>query len=205
MRPQPSVPRNWYARPTWARTLRTAAVLPVLLLVLFLPGAAYAGGGGVPSPDPSTQIAPDPAPSGGELGTHGGGGQTPAQQPAAPSTPSVSPTSPSASQSVPVTTSPASTVHAATTTHHKPRHHRHVVAKHHGAPHVKVDPAPRLSTLFASSLTLALHAPTPVARVEGGGSGDALALAAIALLLLVVTSLMVVRTSAQVLRRERPA
>lgn len=214
MSPQPSVLRNWYALPIWARTRRTAAVLPVVLLVLGIPSLADArGSGGVPGPDPSTQIAPDPAPSGGEFGFHGTGGQTPPQQGSTPTTPRGTPSTPSTSpvsSSGPAQVAPAGTAHRATTAKHRARHH-HAAATHRGAHkaaralHVRVAAARRVPGIFAASLDLDLGAPFSPAEVAAGDSGDALVLAAVALLLFVFAGLMVVRRSAEALQRERPA
>lgn len=210
MKPPASVLSNSYARPFWAPTPRAAAVVTALALALSLPGMAYAGTGGTPSPDPSSQIAPDPAPSGGEIGSHGAGGQAPRQQSTAPSSPSVTP-SPSVAPAVPSSPTPAAAARAAASAHRRTHHHPAVSKRHkvHDAQTARLqraDPVRPLSTLFVSSLRPALHAPglAPAAGAQDG-PGDALVLASLALLLLVVTGLMTVRTSAQVLRRERPA
>jgi hypothetical protein len=196
MGPQPSVPYHRYVLPIWARRPRTAVILPALLLVLWSPsvaradnGGAPAGTGGVPGPDPSTQFAPDPAPS--------------ARQQA--STP---PASAPARATAPATVAPTTVV----ATPQSRSHRRHTGAKHrrahraHPARHISRPASARpLPALFVSSLDVALHVPVPPAGASAHSPGDALVLAAIALLLLVFTGLMVVRTSAQVLRRERPA
>jgi hypothetical protein len=176
----------------------------VVALALLLPGVAHAAGGGVPSPDPSTQIAPDPAPSGGEHGTNGAGGQAPQQQqPSTHSTPPVN-------SSAPVTTTPATSTPASA----QPQvHRRHRTAPAHKRVHHRAQPAPRnarpvgvrrLSDLFVASVSPALRTPAPAPDV-GSHSEDALMLASIALLLFVFGGLMVMRTSAHVLRGERPA
>ena len=196
MGPQPSVPQHWYVLPIWARRPRTAVILPALLLALSFPGLAGADSGGVPAgnggvrgPDPSTQFAPDPAPSA-------------RQQVSTP------PTSAPVHSTAPATVAPTTVV----TTPQSQPHRRHTAAKHrrahraHPARQIgKSATAPRLSALFGSSVDVALRLPAPPARAAAQGPGDALVLAAVALLLLVFTGLMVVRTSAQVLRRERPA
>jgi hypothetical protein len=205
MGPQPSVPHHRYALPIWARRPRTAVILPALLLVLAIPGAAHAGrSGGMPSPDPSNQISPDPAPSGGVFGRHGTGGQAPPQQ---TSTPRTSPPAGSTAPAAPVPTKGVTSPGSSPSRSHR----RHTVAtprrthSAHPGRHVKKPASARpLPALFVSSLNLALHAPISSASASAHAPGDALVLAAIALLLLVFTGLLVVRTSAQVLGRERP-
>jgi hypothetical protein len=205
---------KWYAHQVWARIRRTGPVLPVVVLALMLPSAAAAAGsGGIPSPDPSTQIAPDPAPSGGEIGSHGGGGQAPQHAPSTPSTPSVGQSNPapvrSTTQAAPASTS---TGRAAVPAHLKARR-RHVAVRHRPAhhattgPQVKVDAARRHSATFASTLDVALDVPVsaPAAAVNGHSLDDIFLLASIVLVLFVLGGLMMVRSSAEVMRRERPA
>jgi hypothetical protein len=206
--------RKWYARTVWARIRRTGPVLPVVALALLLPvPAAAAGSGGMPSPDPSTQIAPDPAPSGGEIGSHGAGGQAPQQHTSTPSTPSTGQSTPASAGSNPTAaTAPTSTGRAAATSHRK-AHRRHAAATHRRAhhatsgPQVKVEAAQRRPATFATTLDLALHMPVsaPAAAAATHGLDDIFLLASIALLLFVFGGLMVVRSSAEVMRRERPA
>jgi hypothetical protein len=64
--------------------------------------------------------------------------------------------------------------------------------------------ARRVPPIFASSLGLALNVPVSLAADAPHDSSDVLLFAAIALVLFVFGGLMVVRTTAQVLRRERP-
>jgi hypothetical protein len=204
--PRPSVLCSWYSLPVWARVRKTAAVLPAVLLVLLLPGAARAGGGGgVPSPDASTQIAPDPAPSGGEFGSHGAGGQAPQRQSSTPTSPRVTPSNPGVSSSTPASGTPTSTVHAAPAAHSKHRHRHQPVHHARHAPRAHVEASRRVPAFFASSLGVAFHVPAPAPSDAAGESGDVLLFAAIALLLFVFSGLMVVRTTAQAMHRERPA
>jgi hypothetical protein len=205
MIPSASVSSNTWP---WARTRRAAAALSAVAIALFLPAtAAVAGQGGIPSPDPSEQFAPDPAPSGGQPATAGG---TPAAppQPSQRHTPPVTSTPP-APQSHPVAplTRPASdaAVRSAPATH-RVRHHHHQAAKPSTAhrPRTAVHHTRALARPFAATLRLAF-APPSRSIDPAGGPDDALGLAALALLLLVVTGLLVVRTSTQLLRRERPA
>ena len=212
MTPHASV-RKWYAQQAWARIRRTGPVLPVVALALLLPATAgAAGSGGVPSPDPSTQIAPDPAPSGGEIGTHGGGGKAPPQPASTPNAPSAGQSNPApAGSTAPAATAPTSTGRVAPATHRKARRH-HAAAKRRRAhpasrPGVKVEAAQRRPATFATTLDVTLPLPVlaPAAAAAGHSIDDIFLLASIVLVLFVLGGLMVVRSSAELMRRERPA
>jgi hypothetical protein len=186
----------------------------VVVLALLLPSAAAAAGsGGIPSPDPSTQIAPDPAPSGGEIGSHGGGGQAPQHAPSTRSTPSVGQSNPAPVRSTPpAATAPTSSGSAAVPAGVK-THRRHAAAKHRRAHHattgpkIRVEAARRHPATFASTLDVALDLPgtAPADAVADHSLDDIFLLASIALVLFVLGGLMVVRSSAEMMRRERPA
>jgi hypothetical protein len=180
--------------------------------VLSIQTVAHASGsGGVPSPDPSTQIAPDAAPSGGALGFHGTGGKA-APKPTSTPSPRVTQSYPPVGSTAPAQVAPTSTAQRATTAKHRARP-RHTAATHpranqaSGAHHVRVEAARRVPALFASSLALALHVsgPAHLPSDPSDESGDVLLLGAIALLLFVFGGLMIVRATSQVMRRERPA
>jgi hypothetical protein len=181
--------------------------------MLSIPAVAHASGsGGMLSPDPSTQIAPDPAPSGGEVGFHGTGGKAPPEPISNPTSPRVTPSNPPVGSTGPAQGARTSTAQRATTAKHRTRP-RHTAATHRRAHqasrshHVRVEAARRVPALFASTLALALHVagPAHLPSDASGESGDALLLGAIALLLFVFGGLMMVRATTQVMRRERPA
>jgi len=206
--------RKWYAQQAWARIRRTGPVLPVVALALLLPAAAgAAGSGGLPSPDPSTQIAPDPAPSGGEIGSHGGGGKAPPQPASTPNAPSAGQSNPApAGSAAPAVTAPTITGQAAAAATRQPHRH-HVAAKHRRAhhatsrPQAKVETAHRRLARFATTLHLALPMPVsaPAAAAGPHSLDDIFLLASIAMVLFALGGLIVVRSSAEVMRRERPA
>jgi len=208
MTPSASVSsRTW----PWARTRRAAGALTAVALALFLPAtAALATQGGIPSPDPSEQFAPDPAPSGGQPATAGGKASPPSQpsQPSQPVTPPAAraPAPPVTRIAAPDTTAPsrATASGAPAKQHVRHRHHRAVTAASAPArPHATSHRAHALTRPFVATLRLAF-APPAKSIEAAGGPPDALALAALALILLVVTGLLVVRASSQLLRRERP-
>jgi hypothetical protein len=212
MTPHASV-RKWYAQQAWARTRRTGPVLPVVALALLLPAAASAGSGGLPSPDPSTQIAPDPAPSGGEIGTHGAGGKAPPQPASIPNAPSAGQSNPApAGSTAPAVTAPTSTGQAAATATRQPHRH-HAAAKHRRAHHATSRPQARVETAhrrlarFATTFDLALPMPVsaPAAAAGPHSLDDIFLLASIALVLFALGGFIVVRSSAEVMRWERPA
>jgi hypothetical protein len=97
-------------------------------------------------------------------------------------------------------------------TNHRNARRHHAAGKHrrqHHAtsrPQARVEAAQRRPATFAASLALALRVPVaaPVAAA-GHGFDDIFLLASIALLLFVLGGLMVVRSSARVMRQERPA
>jgi hypothetical protein len=203
MTPSASVSRNIWP---WARTRRAAGALTAVAVVLLLPaGAAVAGQGGIPSPDPSQEFAPDPAPSGGQpVSTGGTAGPPPQpshQTPPATSTPVARDSHPAA----PVTAAPFGAAVRSAPARQPARHRHRRAAKPSIAhrPRPAVHRAPPLTRPFVATLRLAF-APPGGSIEAAGGPGDALGLAALALLLLVLTGLLVVRASAQLLQRERP-
>jgi hypothetical protein len=203
MTPSASVSRNTWP---WARTRRAAGALTAVAVVLFLPAtAAVAGQGGIPSPDPSHEFAPDPAPSGGQPAT-AGGTAGPAPQPSHRAPPAASTPPARDSQPVaPATAAPSgAAVRSAPARQRVRRHHRRA-AKHSPAqlPRPTAHHTHALARPFVATLRLAF-APAGTSIETAGGPGDALGLAALALLLLVVAGLLVVRASAQLLQRERP-
>jgi hypothetical protein len=200
-----SVSNNSHHRPRWAPKV-AATALPIVVLALACPlAAAQSSNGGVPSPDPSTQFSPDPAPSGGQFASNGGGHAPPRSAPS-PQHVSTAPTG----NSGPSSAAPTTVAHTTgTAAHHRPRHrtapaHR---SRHHSrsAPDTSPSPVHKLTALFATSPLPALQLPGPAATAADSGSGDALVLASVALLLLVMTGFLVVRASARVLQGERPA
>lgn len=198
-----SVSRNIWP---WARTRRAAGALTAVAVVLFLPAsAAVAGQGGIPSPDPSQEFAPDPAPSGGQPAT-AGGTPGPAPQPSHQTPPVTS--APPAHHGHPVTPATSAPSGAATRSAPatQPARHRHRQAAKPSIAHrprPAVHRAHPLARPFVATLRLAFTPPRGSIEAAGG-PGDALGLAAVALLLLVLSGLLVVRASAQVLQRERP-
>ena len=184
------------------------AVTPaVLAIALALPPMAEASGGGVPSPDPSPQPAPDSAPSGGQAPT-AGGAPGPAAHPASKASarvttrPVIGTARASAVPARSVTVQPTALGGSAARRGRgkapsRPRHAHH---ERQATTHSIRD----LAAPFIAKLQPPFHTLGPASAAERK-PGHALGLAAIALLLLVVTGLVVVRTSAQRLRSERPA
>jgi hypothetical protein len=109
-------------------------------------------------------------------------------------------------------TMPTTSHRAAATRHQKARRHQ-AAAKHRRVhhpthkPQVKVEAAQRVPDTFATTLEVALHLPVsaPAAAAAGHSLDDIFLLASIALVLFVLGGLMVMRSSAEVMRQERPA
>jgi hypothetical protein len=192
MRPSASVQgRIW---PPGARSFGWTAGLTGLAAVLILLLASSASASSLPGPDPSP-LAPDPAPSAGQ-----------ASQPAAPA--------PSAASAPASGGGPGSTPTISVAKRHttaqapKSRKHRGTPASSSRNPHRKRhksgSPRKGFSAAFVAQLRPAFDLPGSAAATAKGRS-DALGLAAIALLLLVVTGVLVVRTSAELLQRGRAA
>jgi hypothetical protein len=203
MIPSASVSRNTWP---WVRTRRAAGALAAVTVALLLPAtAAVAGQGGIPSPDPSREFAPDPAPSGGQpVSTGGTAGPPP--QPSRQTPPAASaPTAPVSHTPSAATAAPSGAAVRSAPARQPARHRHRRAAKpsiaHRSRP--AVHRAHPLARPFVATLRLAF---TPPGRsIEAaGGPGDVLGLAALALLLLVLSGLLVVRASAQLLQRERP-
>jgi hypothetical protein len=193
MRPSASVQgRIW---PPGARSFGWTAGLTGLAAVVILLLASSASASSLPGPDPSP-LAPDPAPSSGQAS------QAAAQGPSAASAPAS-------------TGGAAATPTTSVARHHtaaqpsKPRKHRGTPTSSSRHPHSKRHQSDRpttkgFSAAFVAKLRPAFDLPGSAAATANGHS-DALGLAAIALLLLVVTGVLVVRTSAELLERGRAA